>query len=77
VQLPRMAKLLLIIRRKYKIPLQEEVGVDAANSEIVVLDQTSEGEFHGHVRTWDELTSQMQNALKEAGLTTSNGAIIK
>jgi RHS repeat-associated protein len=52
------------------------VGVDVANNEIVVLDQTSEGEFHGHVRSC-ELTSQMQNALKDAGLTTPNGAIIK
>lgn len=51
--------------------------MDAANDEIVVLDQTSEGEFHGHVRAWDELTSQMQNALKDAGLTTSNGTIVK
>jgi hypothetical protein len=29
------------------------------------------------VRSWDELTSQMQNALKDAGLTTPNGTIIK
>ena len=53
------------------------VGVDAANDEIVVLDETSKGVFHGHVRAWDELTSQMQNALKDAGLTSPNGAIIK
>jgi hypothetical protein len=53
------------------------VGVDKANEEIVVLDQTSEGVFHGHVREWGELTSEMQNALKEAGLTDARGGILK
>jgi hypothetical protein len=53
------------------------VGVDKANGEIVVLDQTSEGVFHGHVREWGELTSEMQNALKEAGLTDARGNILK
>jgi RHS repeat-associated protein len=51
------------------------IGVDPVNQEIVVLDQTSEGVFHGHVRAWSELTSQMQNALQESGLTSSNGTI--
>jgi len=51
------------------------VGVDPANKEIVVLDQTSDGVFHGHVREWNELTSQMQNALKDAGLTDASGGI--
>jgi len=32
--------------------------------------------FHGHVREWSELTSQMQNALEEAGLTDGRGNII-
>jgi hypothetical protein len=34
------------------------VGVDAANAEIVVLDQTSEDTFQGHVRSWEQLTDQ-------------------
>lgn len=55
------------------------VGVDEANDEIVVLDETHPGKeiFHGHVRTWDKLTSQMQNALKRAGLVNKRGRIIK
>src|SRR5262249_15806270 len=41
------------------------VGVDKTNNEIVVLDQTRPGIFHGHVRQWSELTSEMQNVLRE------------
>ena len=44
------------------------VGVDKENREITVFDQTSEGVFHGHVRSFEDLTSQQQNALKKAGL---------
>src|SRR5205823_2339228 len=53
------------------------VGVDKANNEIVVLDQTSPGKFHGHARAWGELTSEMQNALKNAGLTDARGNILR
>jgi hypothetical protein len=53
------------------------VGVDKNNDEIVVLDETRSGEFHGHVRTWDQLTSQMQNALRNAGLVNNRGVIQK
>jgi hypothetical protein len=38
------------------------VGYDAENDEIVVLDKTSEGTFHGHVRHWKGLTEEMKNA---------------
>jgi len=51
-------------------------GIDKANNEIVVFDQHSPGKFHGHVREWGELTSEMQNALKNAGLTNASGNII-
>jgi len=51
------------------------VGVDKLNNEIVVLDRTSDGVFHGHVREWQDLSSQMQNALKDAGLTDAGGNI--
>jgi hypothetical protein len=53
------------------------VGVDAANSEIVVLDQTSEHIFHGHVRSWDQLTDLQRNALIRSKLTDKRGDIIK
>lgn len=52
------------------------IGVDPANDEIVVLDQTRAGEFHGHVRGWGALTDQMKNALIKAGFTSSLGKIL-
>jgi len=31
------------------------VGIDPDTREFVIFDQTSNGTFHGHVRTWSEL----------------------
>jgi len=62
-------------------PLRRVV-VDVTNKQIVVLDQTqgateeSGATFHGHVRSWNQLTSQQQNALKNAGLVDKKGNII-
>ena len=53
------------------------VGVDGQNGEIVVLDQTSHGKFHGHVRGWGDLTDQQRNALIKQGLTDKRGKIIQ
>ena len=66
------------------------VGVDPQNGEIVVFDRTGAkmggdptvwggkqgGEFHGHVRQWNELTRLQQNALIKAGLTDKRGNIL-
>ena len=50
--------------------------VGVSNNEIVVLDETTEGVFHGHVRSWEDLTPKMQNALRKAGLVDKKGKII-
>jgi hypothetical protein len=49
-----------------------------ASSEIVVFDETHPGKgvFHGHVRPWDQLTTEMQKALVEAGKVTKKGKIV-
>jgi len=52
------------------------VGVDKKSGEIVVLDQTQKGEFHGHVRSWQDLTQQARNALIKAKLTDKKGNIL-
>ncbi|HFC6479832.1 TPA: polymorphic toxin-type HINT domain-containing protein [Neisseria meningitidis] len=49
------------------------VGVDKANNEIVVLNKTQtfnngSAEYHGHVRSWQDLHTDQKNALKKAGL---------
>jgi hypothetical protein len=62
------------------VPINERrrVGVDVDNQEIVVLDRTGNlikdkkvvgGEYHGHVRKWDELSKDMKDALKREGVT--------
>jgi hypothetical protein len=53
------------------------VGVDPVNQEFVVFDETTQGRFHGHVRTWDQLTPAMRSALIKAGLATTKGKIIE
>ena len=53
------------------------VGVDRQNGQLVVLDQTRDGVFHGHVRGWEKLTQQQRNSLMKAGLTDKKGLIIK
>ena len=51
------------------------VGVDKANNEITVFDQTSQGIFHGHTRSFKELTSQQQNVLRNSGMVDRKGNI--
>lgn len=52
------------------------VGIDPKTKDIVVFDQHLEGKFHGHVREWGELTSEMQNALRNAGLVNARGKVL-
>ena len=49
--------------------------VGISENEFVVLDETSEGLYHGHVRTWDELTPKMQSILRKEELVTKKGKI--
>lgn len=52
------------------------VGIDYKTGEFAVFDQTSSGVFHGHVRGWKGLTSQMQNALRKSGMVDRKGNIL-
>jgi hypothetical protein len=53
------------------------VGVDREANEFVVFDETHPGKsvYHGHVRTWQQLTPEMKNALIRAGRVTKSGKI--
>lgn len=44
--------------------------------QVTILDQTSKGKWHGHVRSWNELTQQQRNAPINAGLTDKPGQIL-
>jgi hypothetical protein len=54
------------------------VGVDIENGQIVVFDETHPGKniFHGHVRSWEELTQMQRNALIRANWVDRRGRII-
>jgi len=54
------------------------VGVDKANTQIVVFDQTHPNQpiYHGHVREWGHLTQEMQTALVDSGKVTRRGRIL-
>jgi len=52
------------------------IGVDVANKEFVVLDRTKDGVWHGHARSWDQLTQNMRNTLVKSGVADLRGKII-
>jgi hypothetical protein len=52
------------------------VGIDYSTREFVVFDEHVPGVFHGHVRPWSELSTQMQNALTRAGMSNRKGKIL-
>ena len=52
------------------------IGVDTQTGQFNVFDQTSPGIFHGHTRSWKELTIDMQNALRNADMVDNKGNIL-
>ena len=77
VHLPKNGQAALDNSIPFKDTSRARISVDAANKEIVVLHPSNiEGTvFHGHVRTWKELTEQMKNALMRSGLVSPKGKI--
>jgi hypothetical protein len=61
---------------RFKFESSRRVGVDPINKQFVVFDEHLTGKYHGHVRSWNELRPEMQNALIEAGLTDNKGNIL-
>jgi filamentous hemagglutinin len=53
------------------------VGLDKETQAILVLDETTPGIFRGHVRSWEQLRPEMQNALRKAGLVDRRDNIIE
>ena len=63
---------------------RRRIGIDLDHNEFVVFDRTGDkvagkravgGVYHGHVRTWDELTSPMKGTLIEHGVVDRRGRI--
>ncbi len=59
-----------------KSTTNRRIGVSQITGEIVTFDDTNDGTYHGHVRTWDQLTQEMKNALANSGLIDNKGRII-
>ena len=59
-----------------KISVNTTRRVGISHGQFVVLDETSSGVFHGHVREWKDLTTAMKNALINAGKVTKKGKIL-
>lgn len=53
------------------------IGIDYKNQEFVVFDNTIANTYHGHVRSWQELTQEMKNSLIKNGIVDKKGQIIK
>lgn len=49
--------------------------IGISDGEFVVLDKTSDGLYHGHVRSWGELDQKMQSIFRKAGLVDKKGNI--
>jgi hypothetical protein len=52
------------------------IGIDYSQRQFVVFDEHAAGMFHGYVRSWDQLTQQMQSVLRRAGMVDRRGNII-
>lgn len=49
--------------------------VGISDGEIVVFDETTSGIFHGHVRSWNELSEAMKAALRKSGKVNKKGRL--
>ena len=49
--------------------------VGVSDGEIVVLDETTPGVYHGHVRSWDELSNPMKSVLRKNGMVDNKGRV--
>ena len=59
------------------IPISENTTrrIGISDGEFVVLDETTKGVFHGHVRSWNELSEKMKAVLIKAGKVNKKGKI--
>jgi len=73
---PRNGQEALDLSIQVKSTSPRRVSIDYGTGEFNVFDQTSPGIFHGHVRTWNELTSEMQRTLRQSGMVDSRGRIL-
>jgi hypothetical protein len=52
------------------------IGVDYAQRQFVVFDEHAAGMFHGHARSWGDLTQATQSTLRRAGMVDGRGNVL-
>jgi hypothetical protein len=62
--------------RSFPIDKGSDNRIGISNNQFVALNKTSEGVYHGHVRSWNELSDTMQAILRRQGLVSKKGKII-
>lgn len=50
--------------------------VSVEGDHFVVFDDTTQGVFHGNIRSWNDLTPSMKSALIKNGLTNNRGKML-
>ncbi|WP_052598407.1 hypothetical protein [Aureispira sp. CCB-QB1] len=66
------------LENSYELPgnTTRRVGVDKETGEFNVFDEHTKGNFHGHVRTWKELSQDMKNTLIKNKVANRKGKIL-
>ncbi|MCL1624322.1 polymorphic toxin-type HINT domain-containing protein [Moraxella sp. Tifton1] len=72
---PTNPQQMLDVSIKIKDTSDRRIAVDKSTGEFVIFDKTIDNIYHGHVRTWDELTQEMKNVLIGSGLVNKKGKI--
>ena len=66
----------IAVQNKGGAPMEGKRRIAACEGEFVILDRQRPGEYHGHVRKWEDLEDIMQKTLKQNGLVDKNGKIL-
>jgi len=66
-----------VLDNSFELPgnTSRRIGIDYKTYEFNVFDEHAPGKFHGHVRTYKELSPQMQSLLRKEGLVNKKGKI--
>ena len=51
--------------------------IGVSKEEFVVLNRTTKGVYHGHVRAWRDLSAPVQNILRDNNIVTKLGKFIR
>ncbi len=59
----------------FRLDANTKRRIAVSHGQFVVIDETSPGLYHGHVREWNQLRDEMKAVLRKADLVTKKGKI--